>query len=443
MIIERKEFLEQLINAKAHHLVKIITGIRRCGKSFLLFKLFKKHLIDSGIPQDHIIEINLENPIFKNLRNAILLDKYIRERIIKDNTQTFILIDEIQLVGKVLPPDIDISRVHPEDKENMYVTFHDVLNGLLNEDNVNIYITGSNAKMLSSDIATGFRGRSENIEVTPLSFSEFYPTIENQYEFLEIIRNYFIYGGLPECANLKTIDEKEKYLLNLVQTIYLKDILDRHHLHNDGLLDALTNTAMSMIGSLTNPNKLANAIISSGVYKANSTTVSKYLSYLEDSFLLLHAKRYDVKGKRYLSNTCKYYASDTGIRNARLNFRQNELSHLMENVIYNELRRRGYSVDVGIVEKVSTINNKKARTYYEIDFIATRANEKIYIQSAFNIPDNEKREQETCSLRQINDGFRKIVITGDAYEKTWRDENGIIFMGIKAFLLNTKSLDVL
>lgn len=443
MIIERKVLLEQLINAKSHHLVKIITGIRRCGKSFLLFKLFKKHLVDSGIPQDHIIEINLENPVFKNLRNAILFDKYIREHIIKDDKPTFVLIDEIQLVGKVLPPDIDISKVHPDDKENMYVTFHDVLNGLLNEDNINIYITGSNAKMLSSDIATGFRGRSENIEVTPLSFAEFYPTMENQCEFPEIIRNYFVYGGLPECANLKTINEKEKYLLNLVQTIYLKDIAERHHLHNDGLLDALTNTAMSMIGGLTNPNKLANAIVSSGVYKTNPTTVSKYLSYLEDAFLLLQAKRYDVKGKRYLSNTCKYYASDTGIRNARLNFRQNELSHLMENVIYNELRRRGYSIDVGIVEKINTVDNKKVRLYYEIDFVATRANEKIYIQSAFNIPDNEKREQETYSLRQINDGFRKIIITGDAYEKPWRDENGILFMGIKAFLLNTKSLDLL
>ena len=443
MIIQRDLILKRLIQAKSHNLIKILVGMRRCGKSFLLFTIFKQHLLDCGIAPDHIIEIDLESDDFLFCRDAITLGKEIRARLPSDNLPCYVLIDEIQLAEPILPEGTNLSRFRPEDRQNAYISFYHVLNGLLKRDNVSTYVTGSNAKLLSSDVATEFRGRSEIIEINPLSFAEFYPIMKGTAEFKEIIDAYFIFGGLPECALLKTDEEKSIYLENLIRTIYLKDVAERHHLKNDNLLSVLTDTAMSNIGCLVNPTKLANTVTSAWKIKTNHVTIAKYLSYLEDAFLVHKSKRYNIKGNKHLSCPFKYYATDTGIRNAKINFRQIEPSHLLENVIFNELMRRGYSVDVGMVTTNPVINGTRTQVTSEIDFVINKASERIYVQSAFSIPDPEKREQETYSLRHVRDSFRKIVITGDPYEKPWMDKNGIIFMGLKAFLLDPNSLNTL
>ena len=443
MIIQRELLLNRLIQAKRHHLIKILVGIRRCGKSFLLFKLFKQHLLESGISPDHIIEIDLESDDFNFCRDAITLGKEIRARLPSDNAQCFVLIDEIQHAEPILPEGTDLSRFRPEDRKNAYITFYHVLNGLLKRENVNTYVTGSNARLLSSDVATEFRGRSEIIEINPLSFAEFYPLMQGAAEFKEIVDSYFTFGGLPECALLETDSEKQNYLTNLIRTIYLKDVEERHNLKSGSLLSVLVDTAMSNIGCLVNPTKLANTITTTLRIKTNHVTIAKYLTYLEDAFLVHQSKRYDIKGNKHLASPLKYYATDTGIRNAKLNFRQIESSHLMENVIFNELMRRGYSVDVGMVTTNPVINGTRTQVTSEIDFVINKASERIYIQSAFSIPDSAKREQETYSLRHVRDSFRKIVITGDPYERPWMDKNGITFMGLKAFLLDPNSLETL
>ena len=443
MIIRRDLLLNRLIQAKDHHLVKILTGIRRCGKSFLLFNIFKRHLLDNGIPTNHIIEIDLESDQFLFCRDAITLGKEIRARIPSDNAPCYILIDEIQHAEPILPEGTDLSRLRPEDRKNAYITFYHLLNGLLKRENTNIYVTGSNARLLSSEVATEFRGRSEIIEITPLSFAEYYPLMQGRAEFGEIVDTYFIFGGLPECALLHTEDEKRDYLVNLVRTIYLKDVAERHNLKNDTLLYVLTDIVMSNIGCLTNPTKLANTINTATQIKTNHITIAKYLDYLEDAFLVRKAKRYDIKGNRYLSRPSKYYVTDTGIRNAKISFRQNEMSHLMENAIFNELVRRGYLVDVGMVTTKPMLNGVRTQVTSEIDFVANKAFKRIYVQSALSIPDAEKRAQETYSLRHVRDSFRKVVLTGDPYEKPWMDNNGITFMGLKSFLLDPHSLETL
>lgn len=441
MIIDRDAILNRLIQAKSHHLVKIITGIRRCGKSFLLFRLFKDHLLESGIKAENIIEINLEQPDFHAFRNALALQELIKARTKAIRGEYFVLIDEIQLARKILPPDINLTRYAPEDRKDCYLTFYDVLNGLLNDPNANIYVTGSNAKLLSSEVSTYFRGRSEIIETFPLSFAEFIPTLQEKIEFAEARDLYFRYGGLPECALRTTEREKRDYLQDILSTIYLRDIAERYGLKNSALLEALTNFAMSNIGALTNPNKLANALTSSGA-PVNHITIGKYLAYLEDAFLLRRAIRYDIKGKRYLSVSAKFYATDTGIRNAALAFRQVENSHLMENVIFNELRRRGYSVDVGIVQTYPTKNGMQTPTPTEVDFVANNGSQRLYIQSAFAIPTEEKLAQETNSLRHLHDGFRRIVINADRHGEPTMDDLGIVHMGLKHFLLNAKSFEL-
>jgi len=442
-IIMRPELLNRLITAKKHNLVKILTGVRRCGKSFLLFTLFKNHLLESGVKNDHIIEINLESDSFRTCRDAIALGDAIRPLLIHDGATNYILIDEIQHARPALAPGVDISRMRPEDRPSAYTTFYDVLNGLLRLGFANIYVTGSNAHLLSSDVATEFRGRGEIIEVQPLSFSEFHPLMKGRFEFDQIRDEYFRYGGLPECALLETEEEKVSYLNNLCESIYLRDIADRHKLRNDILLAALTDTVMSNIGGLTNPARLTNAINSTGKVKCNHVTIAKYLEFLEESFIVKKATRFDVKGKRYLDYPSKYYAIDTGIRNARTEFRQVERSHLMENVIYNELCRLGYSVDVGAVETFPSNGDTQTRKMSEVDFVLNKASERIYVQSAFAIPDAEKRKQETYSLSHIGDSFRKVVIVGDTRESPWRNEQGIIFMSLAQFLLEPKSLKTL
>lgn len=443
MIIKRDLLLNRLIRAKNHHMIKILTGIRRCGKSFMLFKLFKEHLVESGVPLDHIIEIDLESEEYLFCRDAVTLGKEIRARIPGDGRECFVLIDEIQHAAPVLPEGTDLSRIKPEDRDRAFITFYHVLNGLLKRDNVNTYVTGSNAKLLARDIATEFRGRGEVIDIQPLSFAEFYPLLPDAHDFYEAVNAYFTYGGLPECALLESEEDKTAYLTNLVQDIYLRDVAERNSLKNDALLSSLLNTVMSNIGGLANAVKLANTVNSIAGYKTNHVTIGKYLDSLENAFLIRKARRFDIKGNRYLANPCKYYAIDTGIRNAALGFRQNEPSHLMENVIYNEILRRGYSVDVGMLTTNPTVNGVQVYKTNEVDFVVNKGTERIYIQSAFAITTPEKREQETYSLRHVRDSFRKIVITGDPYEKPWMDRHGIEFMGLKAFLLDPGSLETL
>jgi len=443
MTIQRDILLDRLIQAKKHNLIKILVGIRRCGKSYLLFNLFKRHLLESGIDRDHIIEIDLESDNYLFCRDAITLGKEIRARLPKDSSTCFVLIDEIQHAAPALPEGTDLSRFKPEDRELAYVTFYHVLNGLLKHGNVITYVTGSNAKLLSQEVATEFRGRSEIINVYPLSFAEFIQTQSSTHDFYQVRNAYLTFGGLPECALMETDAQKRAYLDSLSKTIYLRDIAERYKLRNDDLLEAVTDIAMSNIGCLANPTKLTNAINSIGKLKSNETTVRKYLGYLESAFLIGHARLFNVRGHHYLDYPSKYYAVDTGIRNARLNFRQDEFSHLMENVIYNELRRRNYSVDVGVVEMFANVDGKRCRKRYEVDFVVNDIDRRFYIQSAWDIPDNEKREQETFSLRHIGDNFRKVVITGNPYEDPWTDRDGITFMGLKAFLLNPKSLEML
>ena len=443
MTIKRDILLNKLIQAKNHNLIKILVGMRRCGKSFLLFTLFKQHLLDSGVSPSHIIEIDLESDDLAFCRDAITLGKEIRARLPSDNAPCFVLIDEIQHAEPILPEGTDLSRLRPEDRNDAYITFYHVLNGLLKRPNVSTYVTGSNAKLLSEDVATEFRGRSEIITVTPLSLAEFSETMPGARDFFQIRNAYLAFGGLPECALLETESEKRRYLDNLNATIYLRDIVQRFNLRNDDLLEAVADTAMSNIGCLANPTKLANAINATGKFRCNETTVRKYLGYLESAFLIRHARLFDLRGSRYLDYPSKYYAVDTGIRNSRLNFRQSENTHLMENAIYNELVRRDYAVDVGVVEMFAIVNGKRCRRRYEVDFVVNKGDMRFYIQSAWNIPDNEKRDQETFSLRHIGDNFRKVVVTGDPYEKPWTDGHGITFMGIVPFLLDPKSLETL
>ena len=442
MTIKRDLLLKRVIDARHNDFVKIITGIRRCGKSYLLFNLFKRHLLKSGVRKDHIIEIDLENTSSKPLQNPIALLSYIKSRIKKDGRWTYVLIDEIQDCQKVLPPGTDLSLIHPDDRENAYVTFYSVLSELRTMRRVDVYVTGSNSKLLISDVATVFRGRGQSIQVTPLSFAEFLP-LRKGLESQAIFDEYLIFGGLPKCVLYKSDAERKAYLDDLYRTIYLKDIIERNNIKSPETVERLLDVVMSGIGGLTNPSKISDTMSTVAKLHTNPTTIGKYLGFLKNAFLVGEAKRFDVKGRRHLESPFKYYATDTGLRNARVNFRQNEQTHLMENVIYNELIRRGYSVDVGVVQLETRASGKHEIRQYEIDFIVNQADERIYIQSAYAIPDPEKRAQETFSLRRVHDNFRKVVITGNLHEKPWRDENGITFMGVMHFLLDPYSLEKL
>ena len=442
MTIERKDIIDKLIRCESHHLVKFITGIRRCGKSFLLFNLFKNHLKQRGIDSAHIIALDLEKDESSVLRDPIILGEHLRKTIPKDGLPVYVMLDEIQYVKKVLPAGVDLARIHPDDRVDCYVTFYDVLNGLLNTPNVITYVTGSNAKMLSKDIATQFRGRSEIIHVTPLSFREYMSAIQSQQERSAALMDYFLYGGLPECVLMETPEEKREYLKHLYETIYLQDIINRYKIKNDAVLKALADVIMSGIGGLTNPTKLANTVQTAMHIKANHITIGNYLECLEDAFLVQKARRYDIKGKRYFDTPSKYYATDTGIRNIHIAQRQSEHTHLMENVIFNELARRGYDVDVGSLDSFSQTQGKTIRSTHEVDFVVNRGYERIYIQSAWMIPDEEKMAQETFSLKHTGDSFKKVVIDGQ-YSATYRDNDGIGHIGLIDFLLDPHSLETL
>ena len=432
MIIQRDQYISELLSKRWNGKVKIITGIRRCGKSFLLFTLYKDHLLNEGVTQDCFVELALDKKAHVKYRNPNELYDYVLRKTKDDEKRYYVFIDEIQLSYKVKNEDVDERLVPEEDRDMLYTTFYDILNDLMARKNLDIYVTGSNSKMLSKDIVTNFRDRGTEIKVYPLSFKEFYPV--SGMEKADALEEYLTYGGMPLAVLEKDETEKRKYLKGLHKRVYIKDIVERYKLKDDEVLDALINALSSAVGSLTNPHNLANAAGTLMKRNTSDNTIKNYLDYLEEAYLFVSAKRFDVKGKRYFENTLKYYSTDAGLRNAKLNFRQQEKSHLMENMIFIELIRRGFSVDVGVVELTRVKDGKRQQSQYEIDFVVNTGREKVYIQSALNVDTEEKRSQETFSLKNSGDFFRKIVIV-DGNAKPWTDENGIMYMGVIPFLL--------
>ncbi len=432
MDIQRNDYVERLYAKSWNGKVKIITGIRRCGKSYLLSHLYKQFLINKGVAEDCFVEIDLEEKSNAAYRNPNVLSDFVMEQCKDRKRKYYVFIDEIQRCSKVLAPNVDLSRVAEEDRDSCYITFFDVLNGLRKQPNIDVYVTGSNSKMLSTDVVTYFRDRGSEIKVYPLSFAEYYAFAGLDKH--DAFNQYLTYGGMPLAVLESNEQEKRNYLANLHKDVYIKDIVERYKLKDDVVIDALTDAVYSAVGSLSNPTKLANTITTVMGQKTTDKTIKAYLSYLEDAYLISVAERYDVKGKRYFENIKKYYAMDLGLRNARLNFRQQERSHLMENLLYNELIRRGYRVDVGVVEVQRMVDGKRQQAQYEIDFIVNTGFEQIYIQSALNIDTPEKRDQETFSLRNTRDSFRKIVVL-DGFTLPWTDEDGVTYVGVIPFLL--------
>jgi len=415
MLFERKPYLEQLISAEGNGMIKVITGIRRCGKSFLLFNIYKDNLLERGIQEDHIIQINLEDRRNKKLRDPDALLEYIDKQM-TDKDMYYILLDEIQFV--------------PE--------FEDVLNSYLNVKNAEVFVTGSNAKFLSKDVITEFRGRGWEIRVHPLSFAEYYGTVGG--EKAVALEEYYLYGGLPQVAQMRTPAEKENYLREIFETVYLKDVIERNHLHNVDGMRELVRILASAMGSSSNVRRIANTFKSVGGVDIGPNTISRYLEHLQDAFIINEALRYNVKGRKYIGTETKYYFEDVGIRNAVLGFRQIEFNHTMENVIYNELRRLGYSVDVGLVEIAKRNSSGKIeRRNLEIDFVVNRHDERLYIQSAYALSDKQKMDQEQASLLNVPDGFKKIIIVGERYSSNY-NEDGILMIGIYDFLLNSEAV---
>lgn len=415
MVIERNKYLQELVSCRHNGLVKIITGMRRCGKSFLLFRLFRRFLEDNGVANDHIVEMAFDDYAFKEFRNPDKFYAYVKGRIIDDQPY-YILLDEVQMLDE----------------------FEDVLNGLLHIPNADVYVTGSNAKFLSKDIITEFRGRGYQIHVSPLSFAEFMSIYEGDRE--DGWNEYLLYGGLPPVVLLKTEEEKVKLLDSLLAETYIIDVVNRNKIKNDSELNDLFKILASGIGGLTNPQRLSNTFQSVKNVSISPATIKKYIECLSDAFLLESCNRYDVKGRKYIGTPLKYYFSDLGIRNALLGFRQQEKTHLMENAVYNELCARGYSVDVGNVE-VNTVDGKgtKVRRMLEVDFVCNRGYKRCYIQSALSLPDREKMQQESASLLRIDDSFMKYVITGDRIKK-YQNDDGIVIMNVLDFLLDEQSV---
>ena len=417
MEIKRDHYLEQLKVRENNHLIKVITGLRRSGKSYLLFNLFYDYLIEKGVDKSHILAIALDDLTNEKLRDPYAMLEYIKSNI-KDDKLYYVFLDEIQYLNR----------------------FEEVLNSLMHIKNVDVYVTGSNSKLLSKDVITEFRGRGDEIKVYPLSFKEFFSVYEGTVD--EAWDDYFNYGGMPLVLSYKDSSQKIDYLKGLFDKVYLSDILERYHIKNKEELDELLDILSSDIGSLTNPLKLSKTFTSQKGIKISDKTIHRYISYFEDAFLITKVQRYDIKGKKYINSPYKYYFEDIGLRNARINFRQVEENHIMENIIYNELKVRGYAVDVGIVHVYDyDKNGKKILKNYEVDFIASKGNNKYYVQSAFSIDNIEKLRQETNSLTNIKDSFKKIVIVRNNI-KPRKDENGITTIGIYHFLLDENSLDL-
>ncbi len=410
--IKRDLYLNKIINRRENGLIKIITGIRRCGKSYLLDPLFKNYLLADGVKEDHIIKLELDRVENEKYRDSKALNEYIRS-LIKDKDMYYVILDEIQLVKG----------------------FEFVLNGLLYEKNIDVYVTGSNSKFLSSDIITEFRGRGDQIKLNPLSFAEFLSAFNG--DKYEAWNEYVTYGGMPLILSKKNDEEKSQYLKELFEQTYIKDIVERNNIQRIDILDSLINMLASSVGSLTNPQKIFDTFKSKGEKELSLNTINSYIADIEDSFIVNKSTRYDIKGKKYIQTPQKYYFSDIGLRNARLNFRQQEENYLMENIIYNELLIRGYNVDVGVVE----VREEGKRKQLEVDFVCNLGNKRYYIQSALNLDTKEKTIQESRSLNNIGDSFKKIIVVKDNI-KLWRTDDGIVIMGIQEFLLNKDSLDL-
>lgn len=416
MIIRRDGYLEQLKLRKDNGMIKIITGIRRCGKSFLLFVLFKKYLLENGVDNEHIIEIALDGIENEELRDPKKCYQYIKDAM-KDEQKYYLLLDEVQFMPR----------------------FEEVLNSLLRISNIDVYVTGSNSKFLSSDIVTEFRGRGDEIRIYPLSFAEFYAAYGGDYD--DAWDEYMIYGGLPQVVQFSTERQKAEYLKNIFTNVYLRDVVERNKLQNVDEIGTLVDILASAIGTPTNPTRISNTFKSERGVNYTNKTISNHIDYLAEAFLISKAERYDIKGRKYVGANRKYYFTDLGLRNARLNFRQQEPTHIMENIVYNELLVRGYNVDVGIVE-TSAKNNEGKRVHkqLEVDFVVNQGSQRYYIQVAYDMTSEEKQAQEFNSLRNIPDSFKKIVIVNGT-KKPWRNEEGFVIMGMKYFLLNEDSLE--
>lgn len=415
MEIERGGYVKSLVDRKNNGAIKVITGVRRCGKSYLLFRLYKKYLLSTGVQNEDIIEIPLDDDDFEELRERKNLSQYIKSRT--DGNRTFyVFLDEVQFCEG----------------------FESVLNGLSRKENLDIYVTGSNSKFLSSDILTEFRGRGDEVRVYPLSFAEYLSVYNGEKN--DAWREFMLYGGLPRILSCKSDEQKAKYLQDLFKSVYLKDVVERNHLKGDTVLESIVDFLASAVGSLTNATRLSNTFVSNGIM-TNDKTVSSYISYLENAFLIEMAERYDVKGKKYIGSTKKFYFTDVGLRNARLNFRQQEPSHILENIIYNELLVRGFNVDVGVVEKhIKDSDGKQKNVHLEIDFVCNKGSLRYYIQSVYSVPDEAKMNQETASLDRISDSFKKIIVTQDNI-KPWHTQKGYLVINILDFLLDEKSME--
>ncbi len=416
MEIKRDAYLEQLKIRKDNGMIKIITGIRRCGKSFLLFVLFKKYLLENGVDSEHIIEIALDGIENEELRDPKKCYQHVKDAI-RDDRRYYLLLDEVQFMPR----------------------FEEVLNSLLRISNMDVYVTGSNSKFLSSDIVTEFRGRGDEIRIYPLSFAEFYDAYDGDYD--DAWNEYMIYGGLPQVVQFSTERQKAEYLKNIFANVYIKDVVERNKIQNVDEIGTLVDVLASAIGALTNPTKISNTFKSERGINYSNKTISNHIDYLAEAFLISKADRYDIKGRKYVGANLKYYFSDVGLRNARLNFRQQEPAHIMENIVYNELLMRGYNVDVGIVDIFAkSREGKRVHKQLEVDFVVNQGSQRYYIQVAYDMASEEKQTQELHSLRNIPDSFKKIVIV-DGTKKPWRNEEGFVIMGMKYFLLHADSLE--
>jgi hypothetical protein len=416
MEIKREAYLEQLKIRKDNKMIKIITGIRRCGKSYLLFVLFKKYLLENGVDKEHIIEIALDGIENEELRDPMKCYMYVKNAM-KDDQQYYLFLDEVQFMPR----------------------FEEVLNSLLRLTNIDVYVTGSNSKFLSSDIVTEFRGRGDEIRIYPLTFSEFFSVFDGDYD--DAWNEYMIYGGLPQVVQFLSERQKTEYLKNIFTNVYLKDVVERNRIKDIDALDTLVDILASAIGAPTNPTKISNTFASERGISYSNKTISNHIDHLEEAFLISKANRYDIKGRKYVGANLKYYFMDVGLRNARLNFRQLEPTHLMENIVYNELLVRGYNVDVGIIDTIgkNAVGNR-VHKQLEVDFVVNQGSQRYYIQVAYDMTSAEKQKQEFNSLRNIPDSFKKIVIVNGT-SKPWRNEEGFVIMGMKYFLLNENSLE--
>lgn len=417
MEIKREIYLQQLIDRKDNGMIKVITGIRRCGKSYLLFTVFKRYLLESGIDTDHIIEIALDGIENEELRDPKVCYQYIKNAM-KDKGKYYLLLDEVQFMPR----------------------FEEVLNSLLRLNNIDVYVTGSNSKFLSSDIVTEFRGRGDEIRIYPLSFAEFYSVHDGEYD--DAWNEFMTYGGLPQIVDLRSERQKSDYLKNMFTNVYLKDVIERNKIHNIDEINILVDVLASAIGALTNPLKISNTFKSERQMSYTNKTISHHIDYLAEAFLISKATRYDIKGRKYIGANQKYYFTDLGLRNARLNFRQQEPTHIMENIVYNELLIRGYNVDVGVIDVYDKDKEgKRIRKQLEVDFVVNQSSQRYYIQVAYDMGSKEKQNQEFNSLRNIPDSFKKIVIV-NGNVRPWHNDEGFVIMGMKYFLLNKESIEL-